>query len=662
MQLFEIVENPLLVKVAAAKYKLSDNPETTQSEILAQLYKQHPYLGQYQVNLELKSENTERGTLLAVFSVLPPATQPIAASLPVGTTPTNDTTEADALSSTDPNTIARIPVIIRDKLLEPFDVFMDASGEFFPLNEQRLSRVAYSSNILGMATRQQQQQAATGDTYGVNNFDTQLRGFNMRSEGFLNNPSATKLAESSILSHIGASYEDIESFIGAVSGDRWLAQAARIPLVQVAYEKVASLRMPTPTVNIKPAKSVAVLKRCGSMAKLKTASGGEAVFTADELSKLAHGQVSVWSKLCDDNILLTETESFITDTQIGSNQLINESCVCRVSDTDGTTKLAMVIAAPLEIDGKRSKDKLVITDESAFMARDVYGEFVSPLRNAVTKLASLSVPAVQAHGHGFFVTPDGDVTEPVTVTRTISRPNGDNTFELSGQILIKEACIAPTEIATAVGGTALLPRGTVFVPVQSMQPIHTYQQKIASSAATILRHDGTGYQFSGYGAEVFGIENARITDIEDCLLVLGCLGADDEAGKTKIAQALQYGEVAFNAVVREVQPASVFEVTDADIQDIRQDTIKIATTMLAASTPDSVDALLSLNFITPENVLRAVDAMPLYEQALSALCRLLINVRLGLREVPEDACLSGIKGLTRAVDGLKRLQVLSTQS
>ncbi len=664
MQLFQVIQNPLLVKTAAAKYKLSDNPETTQSEILAQLYKQHPYLGQYVVNLELKSENAERGTLLAVFSVLPPSAQPIAASMPVGTAPNNDTMEADALSASDPNAVARIPVIVRDKFLEPFDVFMDVSGEFFPLTEPRLSKVAYSANMLGIATRQQQQQAATGDANGMNNFDTQLRGFNMRSEGFLNNPNVTKLSEVSLMSHVGANREDLAAFIETVTADRWLSQAARIPLVQVAFEKVASLRPAAPVISLKPAKGVAVLKRCGTMAKLKTAAGGEAVFTAEDMSKLAHDSTTVWDKLCEDNVLLTETDSFITDVPVVNDREINESCICRLSGLDGTTKLAAVVAAPLDIAGSRlNEDKLVITDESAFITRTVHGEFVAPLRDSTTKLAALAVPAVHASGYGFFILPSGDVTAPVNVERTVTRPTGDNTFVLANELMVKEACLAPVEKAVTVGSTALLPRGSQFVPVRSIEPAYTFHAKTASVSATVLHAEQDGsFFFTGAGAELLGLGQVKIASLEDCLLALGCMGASDASAKIKIAEALQFGEAQFSAVIRELAPERDVNFTVADIADIRQDTIKVATTMLAAANPDSVDALLSLNFITPENVLRAVDATPMYEQALSSLCRLLINVRLGLREVPEDACLSAIKGLTRAVDGLKRLQVLSTQN
>ena len=78
----------------------------------------------------------------------------------------------------------------------------------------------------------------------------------------------------------------------------------------------------------------------------------------------------------------------------------------------------------------------------------------------------------------------------------------------------------------------------------------------------------------------------------------------------------------------------------------------------AASLPssgDTVNSVLSLSFLTPENVDSYVDAIPEYEATLSKLCELLVAVRLGLPDVPESAVLSSIKGLSAALEGFKLL-------
>ena len=73
--------------------------------------------------------------------------------------------------------------------------------------------------------------------------------------------------------------------------------------------------------------------------------------------------------------------------------------------------------------------------------------------------------------------------------------------------------------------------------------------------------------------------------------------------------------------------------------------------------PDTVDSVLSLNFITPENIQGYVDSLPELEQAASKLAELLVGIRLGLSDIPEPAVASSMRGIERAITGLKKLQL-----
>ena len=52
MELTRKLRGPEFEKLAA-KFILGDNPSTYPSELIAHLYKQHPYLGKYQVNISI---------------------------------------------------------------------------------------------------------------------------------------------------------------------------------------------------------------------------------------------------------------------------------------------------------------------------------------------------------------------------------------------------------------------------------------------------------------------------------------------------------------------------------------------------------------------------------------------------------------------------------
>lgn len=90
----------------------------------------------------------------------------------------------------------------------------------------------------------------------------------------------------------------------------------------------------------------------------------------------------------------------------------------------------------------------------------------------------------------------------------------------------------------------------------------------------------------------------------------------------------------------------------------RKELLKIASMIDDA---ESVDTVLSLGFVNPENVGRFVAARPMLEECQGTLCKLLLASRLGTEDIPEDACRSAIAHIGRVIDGLDRLRMLGEQ-
>ena len=87
------------------------------------------------------------------------------------------------------------------------------------------------------------------------------------------------------------------------------------------------------------------------------------------------------------------------------------------------------------------------------------------------------------------------------------------------------------------------------------------------------------------------------------------------------------------------------------------DLVKEAAALASDAEQDTVDAVLSLNFITPENIQGYFNGLPELESAVTRLAELVIGVRLGLKDVPEAAVTAALSGLDRTIDGLKKLQM-----
>lgn len=74
---------------------------------------------------------------------------------------------------------------------------------------------------------------------------------------------------------------------------------------------------------------------------------------------------------------------------------------------------------------------------------------------------------------------------------------------------------------------------------------------------------------------------------------------------------------------------------------------------------DTVDTVLSLNFLNNANVKKFISALPSLIETREELLGLLLASRLGETEIPEDSVLQSVDALNEVIDGLKRLKFKS---
>jgi len=84
---------------------------------------------------------------------------------------------------------------------------------------------------------------------------------------------------------------------------------------------------------------------------------------------------------------------------------------------------------------------------------------------------------------------------------------------------------------------------------------------------------------------------------------------------------------------------------------------------LAASIDDAqaVDSILSLGFINDENINRFASASSMLWETSNMLAKLLLASRLGMNDIPEEACRSALSHLQKVIDGLRRLKMKGEQ-
>lgn len=125
------IHKPTFQKLAMP-VRLSQSPETWQRDIAGEIYKQLPYIGDYAVNVILDRVDAQRGYGFGSIHV-------------------SNKTDAPMPDQEDQVSV-RIPVIIRDYMMAPLDVFMDGEG-VYPLTETRLREKLFRPEPLELSTR-----------------------------------------------------------------------------------------------------------------------------------------------------------------------------------------------------------------------------------------------------------------------------------------------------------------------------------------------------------------------------------------------------------------------------------------------------------------------------------------------------------------------------
>lgn len=96
----------------------------------------------------------------------------------------------------------------------------------------------------------------------------------------------------------------------------------------------------------------------------------------------------------------------------------------------------------------------------------------------------------------------------------------------------------------------------------------------------------------------------------------------------------------------------------SSIKPPMEDLVKIAASIEDAQT---VDSILGLGFVNEQNTTRFASSVPMLWETSHVLAKLLLASRLGYEDIPEENVRAALDHVQKIIDGLKRLQMKSTQ-
>lgn len=218
--------------------------------------------------------------------------------------------------------------------------------------------------------------------------------------------------------------------------------------------------------------------------------------------------------------------------------------------------------------------------------------------------------------------------------------------------------------------TSIIPIDWNWLPLDRAQSVVLIERaeemgkEAAADAAlcSVFLRSGGPNSFSVTGAPIdkLGSDRTQFLTYDEAVFLLGGLGVAPEYAQQKLAQASVWPEPIACRVGREIETPednarTVGEKTAEALSsyiNLRRDLVKEAAFV---PDPSSVDTILSLGFINPENIRIFVDSLPLIDDAQQKMCELLLAARLGLPNIPPYALERAIRATEEVFEGLRAL-------
>lgn len=659
-----------MIKVAGKK--LSENSQGWASEILAQLFNRHAFLGSYQVDFQEEARDDERGYLFGYFHVkqreamVPQDPRTGAVQRPE----LAQQEQASAQPGGPPS--ARIPVIVKDKKLSAFDVFITPDGRFLPLTDTRVMETMSSPELMeahkvvpgGGATSDNENTppertgtsgAGSGQTVKVSS----VMGVVVPTlQPHVKLAFLERCCTDPHLRHAMDNNDAFANVVGQVYRDKTAAPEGA--------ELVQKRKMWVPTDAVHFQKTADGI--------IMTSASGASYEPLSTLIPREDFDLIPDSVLPDvmktGSVLVAYREPGTEDLQTEFAEIV-ESGHYKVATAAGDITHGAVITDVVDLAGRDM-------DGSLFLEVPRRGHtFNTKLAGAPVE-GPMDIPVCEPHGTGVFVkvAEDGSLeraTLPVKIGFKHTDTVGDVTYA------VESSLVGGTKLKLAHGllnpirideNLCALPADWYFVPAGEMRPLmkEAHMAKAASAMPALMRgvqiiHSEGLYAFKGgCGVNELPAEHRQLVKEAEAAVLLGCLGVAEPL--TKLATAREKGSaIVYGDNDLTDQKTKMASIRDelADLftaQAMRApDLIKVAAAM---ADEKSVDAILSLGFLTPDNVMAFMENIDVLEQTVGSLAELLISVRLGLSEVKEGAVERGLKGVDETIMGLKALQVRVT--
>lgn len=661
MNLFLDTKLPEFSKTAA-EVTLPEDPSGWQQEILQEIYKQAPFIADYDPSVVMDRLDGERGTAFG--------------HIEVGNKTELNVSQGDPAAQVAGIRHVRIPIIVRDGKLYPFDLMVTEDSKVFPLTERRLRSALFRPQVFDVTSRTPGDQSLISALYPPyrQNYGFGGGGATMSAGMGKEGGKKASILEVVLPTALETDYARTAESLQEVAP--WLVhnkEAMAHPLKVLAgfepqaartmTEKVAHALIPS-VIQVARTNDGYVVKKASAQywhPTIQRVDRGELVRTVGaEVALMIDKTGSVTSAMGED--LASEPEE---QTESDTPKLITDYGIYKVQDQEGKHLIGFAFPNLIDVEGHPLPMTLFTNGSQTAVQGEIVGVRVAE---------GLSVTTGRPKGYGAFykVLPNGRVEAMVPMDLQMNFTGADGQVALVGhtmegreiQVSIEQGIKAP---AMADEQHLCIPEDWRWLPLEGTKAVALVSHpdeyvKVAELPLSVqLRGDSTGsFSISGGPIEKVARDERELLSMEDTLFYLAGLGVPPAVGIRKMAETIQRMAPVTVAVSRDLCPAALVNeeavktasASPSFTVKLRRDLVKEA-----AFVPDplAVDTMLSLGFLNPENVMTFVSYMPQLDEAQAHLGDLLVAARLGLREVPVYALERAMKGLEDVIEGLNIL-------
>lgn len=643
-------------KLAGTLTRLGDNVDEWPQQVSQEAYKQIPYLSDFTADVILEKVDEQKGFAFGAIHVKPKSDMSM-----------EEQAETSALDR------VFIPVVIKDNMLNSFDVFIHGKS-YFNLTEGRLRSALFRPDVMDAPRTRPYDpnimndmipptSGRMGGSFGMGKASSaraemlsipllpQLQGRVLQEHA---DRLKTACADPSLLSQIRNGDEGVMAAFSSAAG-----------LSPTSLEKRAEVLRS----NLRP-NVVQIKKLANGKFKVKWANTEMYAPQEEEVPEYVAEDLAGEEDLSGlteaDDTITASPDSTIKETMEAEEIRVADAFgLWKVQDTTGNTLIGWVFPQLLSMDMVPLPLTLFSNGSQYAVQEHVAGEM---------EAKSVDLPKGHPQGYGCLYFIDHGTAKafvPLTVSNTARGPDGMlqymATDELGGQCNFYFSD-AMKKVMKVGEGMYCVPSHVKWMPLRGKTDLisapmafsKVSSRKFASMGE--LLSDGALFTWRGPAVANLPTEQTKFVKAAEAEFLGVAMGLSPKFCKTSMARAVKGDLMSFDNLreitpLREKMAAAKAKVLE-DLKDLEVPVHNFFLAKEASLLDDALtaDKILGLGFLNAENIATFVDMLPSLEATSSKLAEMLIAVRLGMKDVPEVAVERMLRALEDTIQGLKALK------